>query len=177
MVFRLNTNVSSSQCPLLSAIAVLTLCSSYLKPCWRGKCISHRGKTMLPSSHMNPSLNPPTGAGVWKARVQLTSKELPFWECNDYYLKSPREDKTGKHLVLDLYCTILGGKQDQKRNIDSHLPTYFGEDSHQWSIVPTFEEETLEDSVAGWNRIMANNGTSIIDMLLGNFRGKKSYPV
>lgn len=95
----------------------------------------------------------------------------------DYYLKSPREDKTGKHLVLDLYRTILSGKQDQKRNIDSHLPTYFGEGSHQWSIVPTFEEETLEGSVAGWNRIMANNRTSITDMLLGNFRGKKSYPV
>lgn len=69
---------------------------------------------------------PPTGVVVWKARVQSTSKELPFWECNDYYLKSPREDKTGKYLVLCLYHTIPNGKQDQKRNIDLYLPTYLG---------------------------------------------------
>lgn len=68
----------------------------------------------------------PTGVSVWKARVHSASKELPFWECNDYYLNSPWEDKTGKCLVLCLYHTIVNGKLNKTRkgilvHIDLHI--------------------------------------------------------
>ena len=79
---------------------------------------------------MNPSPDLPTGVSVWKARVWSTPKDLPFWKCNDYYIKSPREDKTGKYFVLCLYHKILNGKRAKTKN-GSQLPMYFGEGLHQ----------------------------------------------
>lgn len=83
-----------------------------------------------------------------------------------------------KRVVLCSYCGILDGELNRTRKqILAHIFLHtLGKTCVSEAQIVTSDRVT-GDSVDGWCGVMSNNVTSIAEVLLGNCRAKKTYPV